>query len=183
MRELKNEELFNFIGRWSRQENGGGYSKAIHQSEGKTNYRLLDWELSKKWANRKNRRGLCEGLDWSCKRTCQGLPTFDATSTGITLKGQDIYHITATFVGTGTVAGALTVQMYDNGDIVTGATSTETITTANTEQRTLVIDYYVKVDSACVLGNWAVSPKTLTFRNDGVGATFSNVVVNIEKVV
>lgn len=118
-----------------------------------------------------------------CKRTCQGLPTFDATSTGITLNGQGIYHITATFVGTGTVAGALTVQMYDNGDIVTGATSTETITTANTEQRTLVIDYYVKVDSACVLGNWAVSPKTLTFRNDGVGATFSNVVVNIEKVV
>ena len=116
-----------------------------------------------------------------CKRTCQGLPTFDATCTGITLNGQCIYHITATFVGTGTVAGALTVQMYDNGEIVTGATSTETITTANTEQRTLVIDYYVKVDSDCVLGNWAVSPKTLTFRNDGVGATFSNVVVNIDK--
>ena len=36
---------------------------------------------------------------------------------------------------------------------------------------------------ACVLGNWSLSPKTLTFRNDGVGATFSNVVVNIEKVV
>lgn len=118
-----------------------------------------------------------------CKRTCQGLTTFDATSTGITLNGQGIYHITATFVSTGTVAGALTVQMYDNGEIVTGATSTETITTANTEQRTLVIDYYVKVDSDCVLGNWAVSPKTLTFRNDGVGATFSNVVVNIDKVV
>lgn len=116
-----------------------------------------------------------------CKRTCQGLPTFDATSTGITLNGQGIYHITATFVGAGTVAGALTVQMYDNGEIVTGATSTETITTANTEQRTLVIDYYVKVDSDCVLGNWTVSPKTLTFRNDGVGATFSNVVVNIDK--
>ena len=116
-----------------------------------------------------------------CKRTCKGLPTFDATSTGITLNGQGIYHISATFVGAGTVAGALTVQMYDNGEIVTGATSTETITTANTEQRTLVIDYYVKVDSDCVLGNWAVSPKTLTFRNDGVGATFSNVVVNIDK--
>ena len=118
-----------------------------------------------------------------CKRTCQGLPTFDATSAGITLNGQGIYHITATFVGAGTAAGDLTIQMYDNGEIVTGATSTETITTANTEQRTLVIDYYVKVDSACVLGNWSVSPKTLTFINDGVGATFSNVVVNIEKVV
>ena len=118
-----------------------------------------------------------------CKRTCQGLPTFDATSTGITLNGQGIYHITATFVGAGTAAGDLTIQMYENGEIVTGATSTETITTVNTEQRTLVIDYYVKVDSACILGNWSVSPKTLTFINDGVGATFSNVVVNIEKVV
>ena len=118
-----------------------------------------------------------------CKRTCQGLPTFDATSTGITLNGQGIYHITAAFVGAGTVAGDLTVQMYDNGEIVTGATSTETITTANTEQRTLVIDYFVKVDTACVLGNLSVVSKTLTFRNTGVGATFSNVVVNIEKVV
>ena len=118
-----------------------------------------------------------------CKRTCQGLPTFDATSTGITLNGQGIYHITATFVGAGTAAGDLTIQMYENGEIVTGATSTETITTVNTEQRTLVIDYYVKVDSACILGNWSVSPKTLTFINDGVGATFSSVVVNIEKVV
>lgn len=118
-----------------------------------------------------------------CKRTYQGLPTFDATSAGITLNGQGIYHITATFVGAGTAAGDLTIQMYDNGEIVTGATSTETITTANTEQRTLVIDYYVKVDSDCVLGNWSVSPKTLTFINAGVGATFSNVVVNIEKVV
>lgn len=118
-----------------------------------------------------------------CKRTSQGLPNFDATSTGITLNGQGIYKVTATFVGAGTVAGALTVQMYDNGDAISGATTTETITTANTEQRTLVIDYFVKVDSSCVLGNWSVSPKTLTFRNTGVGATFSNVVVDIVKVV
>lgn len=118
-----------------------------------------------------------------CKRTAQGLPTFDASSTGITLNGQGIYKVTATFVGSGTAAGALTVQMYDNGDVVDGAISTETITTANTEQRTLVIDYYIKVDSSCVLGNWSVSPKTLTFRNTGVGATFTNAIVNIEKVV
>ena len=118
-----------------------------------------------------------------CRRTSQGLPTFDANSTGITLNGQGIYHITATFVGAGTVAGNLIVQMLDNGEVITGATATETITTANTELRTFVIDYYVKVDSVCVLGNWSVSPKTLSFRNTGVGATFSNVVVNIEKVV
>lgn len=118
-----------------------------------------------------------------CKRTAQGLPTFADSSTGITLNGQGIYKVTATFVGAGTAAGDLTIQMYDNGDAISGATATETITTANTEQRTLVIDYFVKVDSSCVLGNWSVSPKTISFRNTGVAATFNNVVVDIVKVV
>lgn len=118
-----------------------------------------------------------------CKKTRQGLPTFADTTTGITLNGAGIYHITATFVGAGTVAGDLTVQMLDGGEIVAGALSTETITTATTELRTLVIDYYVKVDEVCNLGTWGVSSKTLSFINAGVGATFSNVVVNIDKVV
>lgn len=118
-----------------------------------------------------------------CKRTRQGLPTFAETSTGVTLNGAGIYHITATFIGAGTVAGDLTVQMLDNNEVVTGAVSTETITTATTELRTLVIDYYVKVDETCNLGTWGVASKTIAFRNTGVGATFSNVVVNIEKVV
>lgn len=99
------------------------------------------------------------------------------------MNGQGIYKVTATFVGAGTAAGDLTIQMYDNGDAISGATATETITTANTEQRTLVIDYFVKVDSSCVLGNWSVSPKTISFRNTGVAATFNNVVVDIVKVV
>lgn len=118
-----------------------------------------------------------------CRRASNGLPTFATTSDGITLNGQGIYHLTATFVGAGTAAGTLTVQMLENGTAVTGGTASETITTADTELRTLVIDRYVLVDSTCLLGNTTTLAKTIAFTNTGVGATFSNVVVNVEKVV
>lgn len=118
-----------------------------------------------------------------CRRASNGLPTFANTSTGITLNGEGIYHITATLVGSGTAAGVLTVQMLENSVATTGALASETITTANTEVRTLVIDTYVKVDKQCSLGCWTTNAKTITFTNTGVAATFSNVVVNIDKVV
>lgn len=118
-----------------------------------------------------------------CKRATSGLPTFATTDSGITLNGQGIYHLTATFVGAGTAAGILTVQMLENGIAVAGGVASETITTADTELRTLVIDRYIKVDAICNLGCWSTDAKTISFRNTGVGATFSNVVVNIEKVV
>lgn len=118
-----------------------------------------------------------------CKRATSGLPTFATTDSGITLNGQGIYHLTATFVGAGTAAGILTVQMLENGTAVTGGVASETITTADTEVRTLVIDRYIKVDAICNLGCWSTDAKTISFRNTGVGATFSNVVVNIDKVV
>ena len=118
-----------------------------------------------------------------CKRASNGPPTFAITSEGITLNGQGIYHITATFVGAGTAAGTLTVQMLENGNAITGGTTSETITTADTELRTLVIDRYVLVDSTCSLGCNSTVAKTISFANTGVGATFSNVVVNVDKVV
>lgn len=118
-----------------------------------------------------------------CKPTRCGVPTFASDSNGITLNGQGIYHLTATFVGAGTAAGILTVQMLENGTAVDGGVASETITTADTELRTLVIDRYIKVDAICNLGCWSTDIKTISFRNTGVGATFSNVVVNVEKVV
>lgn len=118
-----------------------------------------------------------------CKRTAQCLPTFVSSGTSVTLNGTGIYHITATLTGSGTAAGNLTAQLFENGVAIPGALATSTITTANTEIRSLTIDYYIKVDSECVLGNWAVSPKTLTLVNTGVGATYTSVVFNVEKVV
>ena len=118
-----------------------------------------------------------------CKKANNGLPTFANDSNSITLNGQGVYHITATLVGAGTTAGTLTVQMLENGVPVVGGVASETITTADTELRTLVIDRYVLVDNTCLLGCTSTIAKTISFENTGVGATFSNVVVNVDKVV
>ena len=118
-----------------------------------------------------------------CKKTSNCLPTFASDSNSVTLNGQGVYHVTATLVGAGTTAGTLTVQMLENGVPVVGGVASETITTADTELRTLVIDRYVLVDNTCLLGCTSTLAKTISFENTGVGATFSNVVVNIDKVV
>lgn len=118
-----------------------------------------------------------------CKRASNGLPTFASDGSSVTLNGQGIYHITATLVGAGTAAGTLTVQMRENGVPVVGGVASETITTADTELRTLVIDRYVLVDNTCLLNCTSTLAKTISFENTGVGATFSNVVINVDKVV
>lgn len=116
-------------------------------------------------------------------RKLNSIPTFSTTSNSATLQQTGIYHITATLVGSGTAAGVVTVQLNANGTPVTGALASETITTANTEQRTFVIDQYILVDSTCVLGQPAINPQTLILTNTGVGATFTNVTFNVEKVL
>lgn len=115
-----------------------------------------------------------------CRKTANGLPNFATTNTGITFNGQGMYHLTATFVGSGDAAGDITVQMLINGSAAPGALSTQTITTPDTEIRTLVIDYYVLVDGSCMLGT---NPTTVTFENIGVDATFTSVVVDASKEV
>lgn len=117
-----------------------------------------------------------------CKRV-NGTTTFSITGSSVTLQQSGIYHITATLVGSGTAAGVVTVQLNANGTPVAGALASETITTANTEQRTFVIDQYILVDSTCVLGQPAINPQTLILTNTGVGATFTNVTFNVEKVL
>ena len=120
-----------------------------------------------------------------CKANKCGIPCFTVTSNGITLNHSGIYKVTATFVGTGETAGLVTLQLAENGELVTGALSSETITTATTEFRTFVIDYLIKVDKDCVLGYATTDAKTISFVNvsDGIDATFTNVVVNVVKEV
>ena len=114
-------------------------------------------------------------------RTRNGVKAFATSPTGIRLQQEGIYHLTAVLVGAGTEAGDVTVQLFDNGNIVTPAFSTQTITTAETELRTFVIDYYILVDTACILGCNSTIGRTLTLENTGVGATFTSVIVNIDK--
>lgn len=118
-----------------------------------------------------------------CKKNSCGVSTFSRTSQDITMQHSGIYHLTATLVGSGTAAGNVTVQLFENGVAVPAALSTHTITTANTEVRTFVIDYYLIVDKECVLGTESTVSKTVSLVNTGIGATFTSVVVNVEKVV
>ena len=77
------------------------------------------------------------------------------------------------------------MQLAENGELIAGAISSETITTATTEFRTFVIDYYVKVDRDCVLGYATTSAKTISLVNvsDDIDATFTSVVLNVTKEV
>ena len=118
-----------------------------------------------------------------CKKNQCGIPTFSNTATSVTLQQQGIYHVTATLVGSGDTAGVVTIQLLENGVAIPSAFSSETITTPTTELRTFVIDAYVLVDDACLLGRSTTLIDTLSLQNTGVAATFDSVVFNVEKVV
>lgn len=118
-----------------------------------------------------------------CKKNTCGIPAFSRTANDISLQHEGIYHITATLVGSGDVAGVVTVQLSINGSLVDGAFASETITTADTELRTFVIDYYILVDKDCILGAESTISQTVSLVNTGVDATFSSVIVNVDKVV
>lgn len=118
-----------------------------------------------------------------CKKSACGVPAFARTANDISLQHSGIYHLTATFVASAPTAGVVTVQLNVNGTPVDGAFASETITTADTELRTLVIDYYVLVDKDCILNTEATVAQTISFENTGDDATFTSVVVNVDKVV
>lgn len=117
-----------------------------------------------------------------CRKNRAGMPTFTTTGTSVTLNTEGVYHVTAKVVGSGTVAGDLAIALAVNGT-ADGAVATETVTTADTEMHTLVLDEYVLVDNTCVLGISGTASKTITLENTGVGATFSSVVLNITKEI
>lgn len=116
-----------------------------------------------------------------CKKNQCGFRTFEADATSVSIQHQGIYHITVTAVGTATAAGDVTIQLSENGTPV--AFTTETVTTPTTELHTFVIDQYIIVDNAYLLGTNATVAKILTLQNIGVEATFTSITMNVEKVV
>ena len=116
-----------------------------------------------------------------CKK-CNGVSTFATNGESVSLNQTGIYHLTITAVGTGDVAGDVTLQLFVDGEAVSGAFATETITTATTELRIFVIDYYILVNSSCILNQPSVLSKTISVQNTGVDATFTSVVLNVERV-
>jgi hypothetical protein len=78
-------------------------------------------------------------------------------------------------------AGDVVAQLYVNGELYEGAEATTTITTANTEIDNIGFQVLVKVMPNCCAVDTNV-PTTLTFRNIGVEATYSNLGVTIVKI-
>lgn len=117
-----------------------------------------------------------------CKKNNCGVKTFDFNSNSIYLQQQGMYKITVSATFTGTAAGTATIQLLENDIVVPGALASETITTAGTEIRSISFDYYVLVDSACLLGNMSTQSKSITLQNTGVGTTITSLVVNVLKV-
>ena len=116
-------------------------------------------------------------------RKINGVKTFEFDNSDVILQQSGIYHITVTAVGSGAEAGTLALQLYENGFAVSGVFANETITTPDTELRTLTLDYFVLVDSTCVLGCNSTVAKAISLVNTGVEATYTSVIMNIEKVL
>ena len=116
-------------------------------------------------------------------RKVNGVKTFEFDNSDVILQQSGMYHITVTAVASGAEAGTLALQLYENGFAISGVFANETITTPDTELRTLTLDYFVLVDSTCVLGCNSTVAKAISLVNTGVEATYTSVIMNIEKVL
>lgn len=96
-------------------------------------------------------------------------------SIAITDCGSNYYLVSVTATFTAPVAGIVTLNLQQNGANVVGATASTTITTATTEVRSLSFTTIIRTFNANAIDS-------LTVVNTGVGATFSNIDVVVEKL-
>ena len=91
----------------------------------------------------------------------------------VILGASGYYHVSVTETFTAPAAGTVALQGRIDNNPVTGATASTTITTANTEVRSLSYEFVVRVN--CCNG-----PVTLSFVNTGVAINTSNIAVAVE---
>lgn len=119
-----------------------------------------------------------------CKKNGYPFGAFNFSGSSIALQHSGIYKVTVSATFTSPVAGDVTLQLFENGVAIPSALATETITTADTETRSVSFDIYVLVDKDCILGTNTISVETLSLVNTSDGAvTITNVVVDVLKVV
>ena len=94
-------------------------------------------------------------------------------SNSILLNAPGYYKITGTVTFTAPVAGTITIQAQKNGVAVPGITASTTITTANTEVRSLAVSGVVRV-----FCNEGIA--SLTLVNTGLAINLSNVSLDVE---
>ena len=119
---------------------------------------------------------------FSKKNDC-GVGTFDFFGTGVTLNQKGIYKVDITAVVSAPAAGIVTLQLENNGVAIPGALASETITTADTELRTLTFSYFILVDNDLVLNYPTTNTQSLSIRNTGDESTIESIIVNITKEV
>lgn len=112
----------------------------------------------------------------------KGLITFEANDENLTLQHSGAYKITAVVTFTAPTAGDVTLQFAENGVPVTGATATETITTANTEFRTITLDYEFIVSKGFIDCSLATLIKNISIISSAIPITVTNVIVNAIKL-
>ena len=103
-----------------------------------------------------------------------------AGSTTFSLNRPGLYFVSFNAVGTisGATAGAITVQLQNNGTAVPGALSSDT-SASTTDVRNLSFTKVIRVNpSCCAVSNQA----NLTFVNTGFGAIYTNANVVITKL-
>ena len=87
--------------------------------------------------------------------------------TSVSLNATGMYKIVVEATFTSASAGDVTLQLFANGVAIDGAFATETITTADTEVRSVSFSTYVVVDQTRVLGINAITPVTITLVSTG----------------
>lgn len=115
-------------------------------------------------------------------KSFNGIKTFNVDDTTISIQQEGVYHLTAIITFVGTETGDASFQLFENGVAIDGAVATESVATATTEFNNVVLDYYILVDKTCILGSPSIN-SNIQIQLDGIGATISNVVVNIDKVL
>lgn len=96
-------------------------------------------------------------------------------SVAITDCGSNYYLVIVTATFTAPVAGVVTLNLQQNGVNVTGATASTTITTATTEVRSISFPAIIRT-----FNNRGID--SLSIVNSGVGATFSNIAMTVNKL-
>ena len=114
-----------------------------------------------------------------CRGRC-GLNTYDVTTNAIAINHPGFYNVEAMVTFSAPVAGDVTIQLAENGVLIPGAIATETITTADTEFRTVTIPFKVLVNRGCVAGIPTTLIKNISVVAPDLAVTVTNFVLNID---
>lgn len=109
------------------------------------------------------------------RRYCQNVIDLSGNAVTISDCYANYYLVTVNATFTAPAAGDVSLELLQNGNAVTGAKASATVTTASTETNSLSFQSIIR----------ATAGKTndfLTVKNNGVAATFTNVAMTVSRL-